>query len=56
MLAYNQGVYLRKEYTGCPKTGTNGIFNYFSYFYLQVKVKVALTLDERVETLHFGDS
>jgi hypothetical protein len=30
------------------KSGTNGNFNYFSYFYLQVKVKglkMALTLD-----------
>jgi hypothetical protein len=34
------------------KSGTNGNFNCFSYFYLQVKVKrlkMALTLDERVE-------
>jgi hypothetical protein len=41
------------------KSGTNGNFNYFSYFYLQVKVKrlkMALTLDERVDTLHFVDS
>jgi hypothetical protein len=36
------------------KSGTNENFNYFSCFYLQVKVKgyklkMALTLDERVE-------
>jgi hypothetical protein len=41
------------------KSGTNGKFNYFSYFYLQVKLKVkrlkmALTLDERVETAFWG--
>jgi hypothetical protein len=34
------------------KSENNWNFNYFSYFYLQVKVKrpnMALTLDERVE-------
>jgi hypothetical protein len=36
------------------KSTTNGKFNYFSYFYLQVKLKVkrlkiALTLDKRVD-------
>jgi hypothetical protein len=33
------------------KSGTNRNFNYFSYFYLQVKIKrlkMALTLDEKV--------
>jgi hypothetical protein len=39
------------------KSGTNGNVNCFSYFYLQVKrLKMALTLDEMVETLNFGDS
>jgi hypothetical protein len=39
------------------KSGTNGNCNYFSYFYLQVKVKmlkIALTLHERVEILLQG--
>jgi hypothetical protein len=39
---------------GSEKSGTNGNFNYFSYFYLRVKVKrlkMALTLDERLEIL-----
>jgi uncharacterized phage-like protein YoqJ len=36
------------------KSGTNGSFNYFSYFIYRLKLKVkrlkmALTLDERVE-------
>jgi hypothetical protein len=47
-------------YQVSEKSGTNGNFNYFSYFYLQVKVKferlkIALTLDERVEIV-FRDS
>jgi hypothetical protein len=36
------------------KSGTNGNFNYFSYFYLQIEVKrlkVALTSDEGVEIM-----
>jgi hypothetical protein len=42
-------------------SGTNGNFNDFSYFIYRLKLKVkrpklALTLDEREETLHFGDS
>jgi hypothetical protein len=37
-------------YRMSEKSGTNGNFNYFSYFYLQVKrLKLALTLDERVK-------
>jgi hypothetical protein len=37
------------------KSGTNGNFNYFSYFYLQVKgLIMALTLDERVEIVLLG--
>jgi hypothetical protein len=47
-------------YRVSEKSGTNEKFNYFSYFYrLKLKVKRlkrALTLDERVETVHFGDS
>jgi hypothetical protein len=43
------------------KYGINEYFNYFSYFIYRLKLKVkrlimALTLDERVETWHFGDS
>jgi hypothetical protein len=43
------------------KSGTNGSFNYFLIFIYRLKLKVkrlkmALTLDERVETLHYGDS
>jgi hypothetical protein len=41
------------------KSGTNGNFNYFSYFFYRLKLKakrlkMVLTLDERVETAFLG--
>jgi hypothetical protein len=46
---YNKNILLVSQ-----KSGTNVNFNYFSYFYLHVKVKwlkMALTLDEKVEVV-----
>jgi hypothetical protein len=50
------------NYTGCPKSlEPRGVLIIFLIFIYRLKLKVkklniALTLDERVETLHFGDS
>jgi hypothetical protein len=43
--------------TGVRKFGTNGNFNFYYYFYLKInRLKMALTLDERVEIVLLSGS